>query len=260
MTDLVKLHVQKALESGSRMDGRKIDEYRPISVETGIIRSAEGSARVKIGDTEVIAGVKMSIETPYPDTPDSGNLMVNVELLPLSSPDYESGPPGEEAVETARVIDRGIRESHAIDMKNLVIESGEKVWGIAIDIVTINVDGNLFDAAGLAALAAIKTTKFPAFDEETGKIDYKTLTDTPLPVSQLPIPITVYKCGKALVIDPTDEESKTVEARLTAAVIEDGRLCAMQKGGEAAISNDELKKMLDLIQKKSAELRKIKWK
>ncbi len=257
MTDLIRMHVQKALEANSRIDGRKNDEYRPITVETGIIKSAEGSARVKIGDTEVIAGVKMSLETPYPDTPDNGNLMVNAELLPLSSPDYESGPPGDEAVEVARVVDRGIRESHAIDTAKLVIESGEKVWGVAIDIVTINIDGNLFDAAGLAAAAAICSAKFPTLED--GKIDYKKLTDTPIPVDQTPIPVTVYKCGNAFVIDPTDEEMKAVDGRLTAAVIADGRLCALQKGGEAALSVEDLKQMVTLIVKKSEELRKIKW-
>src|SRR3989338_1647608 len=103
-------HVIRALDSGIRYDGRKLDEFRKINVGRSVIKSAEGSARVEFGDTQIIAGVKMGVEKPYPDTPQNGNLMVNVELLPLSNPDYEAGPPSEEAVEIARIIDRGIRE------------------------------------------------------------------------------------------------------------------------------------------------------
>ena len=88
MNNEFRLHVQKSLKKNIRFDGRKLDQCRPITVEYGISKNAEGSARVKIGNTEVLAGVKMSIESPYPDVPDQGNLMVNAELLPMSSPDF----------------------------------------------------------------------------------------------------------------------------------------------------------------------------
>ena len=103
MSDSFREHVLSYLDAGVRFDGRKLDEFRPVSVEYGISRNAEGSARVIIGSTHVLAGVKMAVEKPYPDTPQNGNLMVNVELLPLSNPDYEAGPPSEEAVEIAKV-------------------------------------------------------------------------------------------------------------------------------------------------------------
>ena len=103
-------HIIKLSQSDRRLDGRKLADYREISVETGVVRSAEGSARVKIGGTEVIAGIKMEVMEPYPDAPDQGSIMVGAELLPLSSPDFELGPPSIEAVELARIVDRGIRE------------------------------------------------------------------------------------------------------------------------------------------------------
>ena len=102
MMDEQKQHTLKYLSKGVRYDGRKPLDYRNVSVEYGITKSAEGSARVKIGETEVIAGVKMSVEKPYPDTPDKGNLMVNAELRPLASPKFETGPPGDQAIEMAR--------------------------------------------------------------------------------------------------------------------------------------------------------------
>ena len=130
-----KRHIMESLNINMRYDGRKLEEYRPVSVEYNVVNSAEGSARVKIGGTEVIAGIKMSMEKPFSDTPDEGTLMVGVELLPMSNPEFELGPPGIQAVELARVVDRGIREAKAIDVKKMVVVAGEKVWGVSVDMV-----------------------------------------------------------------------------------------------------------------------------
>ena len=45
-------------------------------------------------------------------------------------------------------------ESGCIDMASLCIVPGEKVWGVMIDIHVLSDRGNIFDAAGLAAIAA----------------------------------------------------------------------------------------------------------
>ena len=87
-----KQHVIDSLNSNIRIDGRKLDEYRDISVETDVSSTAEGSARVKIGETEVMAGVKLAIGAPFPVRPEDGAIMVNAELLPMSSHDFEAGP------------------------------------------------------------------------------------------------------------------------------------------------------------------------
>lgn len=123
----IKKHVAELLKKDAREDGRKALEYRqPITVKTKIADTAEGSAEVQIGETIVQAGVKLSIGTPYPDTPDEGCLMVGAELLPMSNPEFESGPPGIQAIELGRVVDRGIRESKAIDNKKIVHRSRRK--------------------------------------------------------------------------------------------------------------------------------------
>lgn len=245
-------HLVKTLNSGARYDGRGFEEIREISVETGVSKSAEGSARVRFGKTDVIVGIKMSVETPYPDTADQGNLAVNAELLPMSSPEFEAGPPGIAAVELARVVDRGIRESKAIDQKKLCITAGEKVWSVMIDICTINDAGNLIDASALAAVAALKDAKFPKY--ENGQIDYSEHTER-LPIAKEPVTLTVYKIGGNMIVDPIHEEEKAVDARLTAAVLKDGSICALQKGGASPLTAEEIDAMLAIVLKKAAELR-----
>lgn len=256
--NLVKNHITSLVNLGKREDGRKLDEYRkPIKIEYGVsAKSAEGSAKVIIGDTEVIAGVKMELGKPYPDTPDEGSLQANVELLPLSSPEFESGPPSIESIEMSRsVVDRGIRESHAIDFNKLCIEEGEKSWTILIDVYSLNDGGNLADAIGLAALAALKDTKLPKYDKKTDKIDY-TKHEEELKLKKIPVSITVYKIGTRFIIDPSLNEEEASDARLMITTTEDGKVCAMQKGGIALLSIEDIDKMVEIATEKGKELRK----
>ncbi len=242
------------IQNGKRIDGRKFDEFRKIEIETGIIKNAEGSARVKFGNTEVIAGVKLNLGTPFADTPNEGTLMVNAEFSPIASPDFEAGPPSEDAVELARVVDRGIRESHTIDLEKLVITAGEKVWTIFVDIHIINHAGNLLDAAALAAVAALHNAQVPKLDGDQvvrGEFSGK------LPIEFKPITVTVCKIGKIFILDTLLEEEKVLDSRLVVAVRDDDKICALQKQGTKEILYSELEKFIDTAVAKSKELRNL---
>ena len=239
-----------------RLDGRSLEEYRkPVKIETNISNMAEGSAKVTIGDTVVIAGVKMDVGEPYPDSPDEGVLIVTVELFPLSSPDFLPGPPREQATELARIVDRGIRESQMIDTKKLCIKEGELVWAIFLDIYTINDDGNLIDAAALASVIALSNTMLPKLEKD--KVKYGELTKTKLPLKSLPITCTLAKLDGNIIIDPNREEESLIEARLSIAVNEKGEMNAMQFGGNSALTVEEIMKMVDIAIDKNKELRKL---
>ena len=252
--NMIKLDIINALKEGVRLDGRKLLDFRDLQVEVGGVKTAEGFARVKLGQTEVLAGVKLGVGTPFPDTPDEGVISVNCDLSPLASPDFESGPPSREAIELARIVDRGIREAQTVDLKQLCIVPKEKVWMINLDLAPINDEGNLIDAAGIAAILALKNTVFPVYKDDV--VDYKEHTDKKLPIQSLPIPVTVYKFDKYLVVDPTDTEERFIDARLTAAITENNVITAIQKGGDAALTIEEAKEMMSLIIKKSQEIRK----
>jgi len=250
----IRDHALRLLDQGIRLDGRKLDEYRdPITVEYGVAKKAEGSAKVTIGETEVIAGVKLELGTPYPDTADQGALMVGVELLPLSNPEFESGPPSMQSIELARVVDRGIRESHAIDMHKLCITPGEKCWIVVIDVCPINDAGNLFDACSIAVLAALKNAVLPEIKND--KVVPGSKTDVKLPVVEDTLECTVYKIGKHFLVDPISEEEKLYDARLTVATKKDGTICAMQKGGDSGLTSEEIDMMIDIASKTIDTLR-----
>lgn len=255
MNSDLKEHINQTLKKGLRLDGRKLDEFRDIKIETGTLTTAEGSAVLRCGDVHIIAGVKMDLGTPYADKPNAGTLMVNAELRPISNPDFEAGPPSVESIEVSRVIDRGIRESKAIDEEGLCVTAGEKVWSVSVDICPLNHDGNLIDLGGLAAIAALRTTKIP--DLKDGMPDFKKKGKKSLELAGIPIPVTIVKIGDNMLVDPTDAEMHAADARLTVTTLEDGTICALQKGGDCALTIEDLDKMLTLAVKMSAKLRKI---
>lgn len=60
--------IEALLEKGTRTDGRTLLDTREIKIEQGIIEKAEGSARVLLGKTEVVVGVKVETGEPFPCT------------------------------------------------------------------------------------------------------------------------------------------------------------------------------------------------
>ena len=258
ITNITKKRIHEYLEEGKRFDGRKLLEYRKIEIETGVSNNAEGSAKVKIGDTEVIAGVKIDAVEPYTDHKDEGTLITTVELLPLSSPDFEYGPPRIEAIEMARIIDRGVRESKFIDFKGLCIKEGEKVHSVLLDIFSLNNDGNLLDAMAIAAVIALKTAKMPKYDEKEGKVKYGEWTNKPVPLNdKLPINMTFHKIDGNILLDPTSEEEEASEARLSLCLTKKGKeifINAMQKGGEKPFKAEEIEKIMETAVEKYKEL------
>ncbi len=252
--EIKKEHILELLEQNKRIDGRGFNNYRDISIETGLIEKAEGSALVKLGKTQVMVGVKLSLGEPFPDTPNSGVLTTNAELVPIASPAFEPGPPDEDTIELARVVDRAIRESGCIDMEKLCIEEGEKVWVVFIDVHVLDYDGNLFDASTLGAVAALLNARFPALDEN-GNIDYKTKTDEKLPVVDKPVEVTFAKIGKHIVVDPCLEEEEVLDARLTVGYSQNGNIVAMQKGGSGSFTQEEIVELVKRGREKAAWLR-----
>ena len=259
ITKVKQKQITQLLDKGKRLDGRELTDYREIKIEQGIIEKAEGSARVLLGKTEVVVGVKIERGEPFSDTPNEGVLTVNAELVPLASPGFEPGPPDESSIELARIVDRGIRESKAIDMEKLCIESGKKVFVVFVDVYVLNHDGNLIDASALAAMAAILNTKMGKYEIEDGEVKIKPGYE-PLPINKHPITVTCVKIGHKLVVDPWLEEEQVMDARISMAFDDDGNICAIQKGGSGYFEPSQVFEVATIAKEKSREMRKkLNW-
>lgn len=252
---LNKRTIQKMIEDEERLDGRDLDEYRDISIEKNYVpTTAEGSAMVEIGDTKVLVGLKVDVEEPYSDRPAEGTLVTNAELAPMADREYESGPPQEPGVELARVVDRGIREAEAVDMEELCIEHGEKVYTLFVDIHVLNNDGNLIDASAIGAMTALKTGFIPEYDEEEDKL-LREEKEMDVPLRKSPITVTGHRIQDEIVWDTTKEEEKARSARVTVTIDENSNVVAMQKGDDQSISHDMVMEIVQKAEDKSEELR-----
>jgi len=258
MSDIVwevkKDSIKHLIQSGKRSDGRDLEEYRKIEFMEEYVPKAEGSCLVKLGSTQVLVGVKMNVGEPYPDSPDKGNLSTSCELVPLASPDFSFGPPDEESIEIARVVDRGLRESKMIDFEKLCIKEGEEVWTVMVDIHVLDHDGNLIDAASIAAVKALLNARMPKYED--GKVVYKEKAEK-LPVSEKPVSSSFAKINGMNILDPALEEEKVMDSKFTIVTIGSGDICAIQKAGSGSYKREEIEKMIDTAIKKGKEIRKM---
>jgi len=250
MNQLKKDRLYKLMLENKRADGRNFEEYREIEIKTNIIDKAEGSASIKLGNTHLIVGIKIQPGEPFPDTPEEGVIITNIELLPMASPNFEAGPPRENAIELARVIDRGIRESKAIDLKQLCITPGEKVWIIFIDIHVLNDGGNIMDAASLATTAALLTTKLP-----NQRYQLNDNNDKQLPIRNLPIATTTITLENTIILDPTNDEEQIAGTKLTIITNTNNTISAIQKSGTEPLTTTQIKHITTLAREQSQKLR-----
>jgi exosome complex component RRP42 len=232
--EILTTHILELASGGKRLDGRGPDEYRPTSVDPGFVVTADGSALARIGDTAVLCGIKLEPGKPFPDTPNAGVLTTNAELIPLSSPVFEPGPPQPGAIEVSRVVDRAIRAAETIDLTALCVTPGEKSWVCYVDMHVLDHGGNLIDTSLLSAVTALSHATVPAKRFGIRENDY------PLDVAHLPIECTFVRLGEAIVVDPTFDEERAAQGRLTVATDETGRVVAMQKGLVGAFSPDDV--------------------
>ncbi len=222
-------YLREIADKGERLDQRKPVQRRAINIKRKVINHADGSAYVELGQTKVMAGVKVLEGVPYPDKPDEGSLIVSFEPTELAD-DY----PKDRliyGVEVGRVTDRGIRESRVIDMKKMVIEAGKKSFFVYIDIYALNNDGNLLDASNIAALAALLDAKFKRTPESEPE-------SLPLDLQKMSFSSTFVKIGKNVFLDPMRLEENASDAKISIAV--STAVNSMQKGGVGFFTPEEV--------------------
>lgn len=251
---LKKKKIKDVIAAGKRMDGRGLEDYREIVVKTGVLEKAEGSAEVYVGNTRVLVGIKVGVGSPFEDTPDMGVLICNAEFTPVASPVFEPGPPDEQSIELARVVDRGLRSAEILDFSKLCLVPGKQVYLVHVDIYVLNYDGNLIDASALAAIAALRTAKRSTHKVVEGEIKQMKRKKA-LNVVKTPVAVTMVKIGGSLIVDPSTDEEEVMDARLTLTLDEDGNVCTIQKSGSEGLSREEINKGLTIALAKAAENR-----
>jgi len=254
VSHLKQKKIIEVLSTGKRMDGRGFEDFRELTIKHNVLYKSEGSAEVWLGKTHVMVGVKVGTGTPFEDTPDEGVLMTNAEFTPIANSAWEPGPPNEDSIELARVVDRGLRSAEVLDTNELNIISGKLVHIVFVDLYILNYDGNLIDACSAGAIAALMGAKKPVYKVVDGEAK---LTDekAPLTIRKKPVAVSVLKIGDNFILDPTADEEDVMDTRLTITFDDDGNICTMQKSGSEGLALDEIKKCINMAQEKAPAIR-----
>ncbi|PNT68810.1 hypothetical protein BRADI_3g45490v3 [Brachypodium distachyon] len=251
--------IEQALQSDLRVDGRRPFDFRKLKIVFG---REDGSAEVELGETRVMGYVTAQLVQPYKDRPSEGTLAIFTEFSPMADPAFEPGRPGEAAIELGRVIDRGLRESRAVDMESLCVVAGKHVWSLRVDLHILDNGGNLIDAANIAALAALSTFRRPecTVGGEDGQQvtvhDPEVRDPLPLTIHHLPIAVTFayFGDGNIMVIDPTYKEEAVMGGRMTATINSNGDVCSIQKAGGEGVMSSVIMQCLRIASVKAADI------
>jgi exosome complex component RRP41 len=163
------------LKNGVRLDGRKLDELRPIKAELGVISSADGSALFELGNTRVIAGVYGPRELHPQHLQDQEKAVLNVRysMAPFSTKERSRPGPNRRSIEISLVI-RKVFESVIF-----LEEFPKSVIDVYIEVIEANASTRVagLNAASLALAEAGIPMRGLVAACSAGKIDGKIALD-----------------------------------------------------------------------------------
>ncbi|WVQ76534.1 hypothetical protein IAR50_006204 [Cryptococcus sp. DSM 104548] len=257
-------YLSRFLASGYRPDGRSVSAWRDVSINVGSILTAHGSALVRIGDTTMVCGIKGEISEPLTNAPNDGFIVPNIDLPAMSSPHFKPGPPGDEAQTFSNWLNDLLVSSKTIPLNKLLISPGKAAWVLYIDVVCINYDGNAFDAAVLAVMAALRNTRLPQarYDDDSARTICSREESFPLTLGRIPLSASFGTFqSKYILPDPTAFETPLLPTSLTIAFDEQSRACLVRQEGLGGVEGKGGEKLLDeawgVAESRVAELRSL---
>ena len=227
-----------------RPSGRKLDEMRAVSIETGFTKHAEGSALIKMGDTHVLCTATIEDRVP-PFIKGSGLGWVTAEygMLPRATNtrmrrEAAMGKQGGRTVEIQRLIGRALRAG--VDRSAL----GERQ--ITIDCDVLQADGGTRCASITGGWVALKLAVNKLM--KAGDVVSDPLVD----------PVAAISCGiyagqPVLDLDYPEDSEAGVDGNFI--MTGSGKLIEIQMSAEdSTYSRDQMNQLMDLAEKGVAEL------
>ncbi|XP_042464112.1 exosome complex component RRP42-like [Zingiber officinale] len=255
-----KQFIHGGIAQDLRTDGRKRLHYRPISIETGVIPQANGSARVRLGATDVIVSIKAELGKPSSLQPDKGKVAIFVDCSSTAAPMFE-GRGGEElsselSVALQRCLLGGKSGAGAgIDPSSLVIVEGKLCWDLYIDGLVVSSDGNLLDALGAAIKVALSNTGIPKVTVILGPspndqpdVDLSDEEFLQFDTTGVPVIVTLTKVGRHYIADATLEEESQMSSAMSVSLNRHGHICGLTKRGGAGLDPSVVLDMISVAQ------------
>lgn len=262
--------LERHLRESVRPDARRLAEARPTTVALGAVSSAHGSALVRLGDTAMLASIKLEVMSPSAETPDQGSVAVEFHMPPICSPLVRPGRPAEAAPVISKALEDVLMSSGMLNLKELCLISGKASWVAYLDVYCLNADGSLFDAALISVVAAFTHLEIPLVsvgddgrvftvggNEGKSKYELVNREKRKLTLGDIPFPLTCALHKDSILADPTAEEESIIETSVTVVLDSSGRLVSIQKPGGGVTSMATIKACIGLAKERGQKLKEI---
>lgn len=232
------------IRTGLRADRRKLDDARDIKVNVNAIRTASASSVVKIGHTSVVCGCTPKIVSIDGSYGLSELLKIKVELPPICM-----NPTGFKTFHTepmvTRVLENILSDSDCIKLDELMIGLGRQYWSIDIEVICLNYDGCLIDAALIAILSSLRTLRLNSNENPD-------VPDGRINLYSIPLSMTFAVIDESNICDPTFEEEFAAQSTFSITIdAKTNRLCHINKTGGKSITPLTLSECIDRAKKQT---------
>lgn len=226
-----------------RIDGRRMDQFRDVDIKFG---QSYGHVEVSLGKTKLVVRISAEPTKPYEDRPYEGMFLITTDVSSMASPIFENNRQSDDEAHIARLIEKAIRRSNALDLESLCISSGRSCWLVRADVQYLDFDGGFIDATCIGVIAGLLHFKRPDTSIDGEKtIIYSMDERTPVGLSVLHVPIcvtfTMFKGDEEtgepdlFIVDATAQEEAMRDCAITFTMNKSKDLCQLSKAGGPAV-------------------------
>lgn len=210
---------EKLIIDGKRLDGRAPEEMRPLKIEAGVLKRADGSAYVELGENKVLAAVygPREMHPRHLQRPDAAVLRCRYNMAPFSVEERKRPGPDRRSVEISKVTRQALEPVLFLELYPRSV--------IDIFIEVLQADAGTRTAGITAAAVA--------------------LADAGIPMRDLVSSVAVGKIDDMIVLDLTKEEDQWGTTDMPVAIVPRKKLVSLlQMDGN--LTEEEFKRALDL--------------
>ena len=206
-------------KNGIRCDGRKVNETRKVTIKTGVLKNADGSAYIEFGGNKILAGVfgPRDVHPKHMSNPDTGILRVRYHMEPFSVTERKKPAPSRREIEISKVIKEALEPAVML----------EQFPRTAVDVF-------------LEVLQANVGTRCAALDAAS-----VALADAGIPMRDLVCACAAGKAADTLILDVNNEEDQAGQADMPIGYMPNlGQITLLQLDG--VLTPDEFKKCIEI--------------
>jgi exosome complex component RRP41 len=216
---------------GKRTDGRAMDELRPIKIQVGILKNAEGSAYLEWGNNKVLAAVygPKEAQPKHIANPDRAIIKCRYQMAPFSSlEEHSRSGPNRRAIEISKVTKEVF--------ENVIMLDNFPGSEIDIFVEVLQSDGGTRAAGITAAAVAVASSGIPMRD--------------------IPYAVSAGKAGEEIILDLNKIEDNYSEADMPIAVApRNNDILLLQMDG--SLTSEQIRKATDMVIKAGETITKL---